>query len=39
MLLSLEYRHTRKFSDETLGKPRSRWEVNIIMDLNDKNRI
>ena len=38
MLLSLEYRHTHKCSDETLGKPRSRWEVNIIMDPNDKNR-
>jgi hypothetical protein len=39
VLLFLEYRHTLKYSDEALGKPRSRWEVNIIMDLNDKNRI
>jgi len=39
MLLFLQYRHTRKYSDETLGKPRSRWEVNIIMDLNDRSRI
>ena len=36
MLLVIEYRHTHKFSDERLGKPRSRWEVNTIMDLNDK---
>jgi hypothetical protein len=39
VLLFQEYRHTRKCSDETMEKPRNRWEVNIIMDLNDKNRI
>ena len=36
MLLYLEYRHTCTCSDETLGKPRLRWEANINMDLNNE---